>query len=234
MVLAAVGMVIPAIFHHLVGDHQDYAEHGLSLGVSFILIIAYGLSLLFSLVTHKDLYNPEPEVVAAAADDGAVWSLRKSVVLLLLSAALVAWMSELLVGAVAEASRALGLTEVFVGVIIVAIVGNAAEHSTAVVMAWKNKADLAVGIAMGSALQIALFVAPVLVFVSYLRAEPMDLEFTPLEVVAVILAVLLSRMVAEDGESNWLEGAMLLMIYAILGVAFFFLPGHRPGLPGGL
>jgi Ca2+:H+ antiporter len=101
-----------------------------------------------------------------------------------------------------------------------------------VLVAWKNQADLAVGIAMGSALQIALFVAPVLVFVSYLRAEPMDLEFTPLEVVAVILAVLLARMVVEDGESNWLEGAMLLMIYAILGVAFFFLPAHRADLPG--
>src|SRR5262249_37747843 len=110
---------------------------------------------------------------------------------------------------------------------VVAIVGNAAEHSTAVFMAWKNQTDLAVGIAMGSALQIALFVAPVLVFGSYLRAEPMDLLFSPLEVAAVILAAILARMVAEDGESNWLEGAMLLIIYAILGVAFYFLPAPR-------
>jgi Ca2+:H+ antiporter len=119
------------------------------------------------------------------------------------------------------------------GVIVVAIVGNAAEHSTAVLVAWKNKMDLSVGIAMGSALQIALFVAPVLVFASYLRDEPMDLLFTPLEVIAVILAAILARMVAEDGESNWLEGAMLLMIYAILAVAFFFLPETvRPSGPG--
>ena len=143
---------------------------------------------------------------------------------LLVSTAFVAWMSEVLVGAVEEASRAVGMTEIFVGVIVVAIVGNAAEHSTAVLMAWKNQADLAVGIAMGSALQIALFVAPVLVFVSYLRPQPMDLLFSPMEVAAVILAAILARMVAEDGESNWLEGAMLLMIYAILGMAFFFLP----------
>jgi Ca2+:H+ antiporter len=152
---------------------------------------------------------------------------------LLAATALVAWMSEVLVGTVDEASRALGLTEIFVGVIVVAIIGNAAEHSTAVVMAWRDEADLAVGIAMGSALQIALFVAPSLVFASYLRAQPMDLLFTPLEVVAVILAVLLARMVAEDGESTWLEGAMLLMIYAILGMAFFFMPAAGAHLPAG-
>ena len=133
-------------------------------------------------------------------------------------------MSEILVGTVEAASEAVGMTQVFVGVFVVAIVGNAAEHSTAVWMAMKNRMDLAVGIALGSALQIALFVAPVLVFASYLRAEPMDLLFTPLEVAAVVLAVLIARMVAEDGESNWLEGAMLLLIYAILGMAFFFLP----------
>jgi Ca2+:H+ antiporter len=109
-------------------------------------------------------------------------------------------------------------------VIVVAVVGNAAEHATAVWMALKDKADLAVGIALSSALQIALFVAPVLVFASHARAKPMDLLFTPLEVAAVILAVIIARMVAEDGESNWLEGAMLLMIYALLGLAFYFLP----------
>ncbi len=114
--------------------------------------------------------------------------------------------------------------------IVVAIVGNAAEHSTAVLMAWKSKMDLAVGIALGSAQQIALFVAPVLVFASYARPRggPMDLLFTPMEVAAVILAVIIARMVCEDGESNWLEGAMLLMIYAVLGLAFYFLP-EPPG-----
>lgn len=222
MVLAAVGLVVPAIFQRVVGKHADYAEHNLSLGVSLILMVAYGLNLLFSLKTHRDSYNPEHVGPVDAPETN--WGLRRSIVVLLVSTALVAWMSEVLVGAVGEASRALGLTELFVGVVIVAIVGNAAEHSSAVAMAWKNQVDLAVGIAMGSALQIALFVAPVLVFVSHLRAEPMDLEFTPMEAAAVVLAVLLAQMVAVDGESNWLEGAMLLMIYAILAVAFFFIP----------
>ena len=131
--------------------------------------------------------------------------------------AFVAWMSEILVGTVAAASEALGMTQIFVGVFVVAIVGNAAEHSTAVMMALKNQMDLAVGIALGSALQIALFVAPVLVFASYLRPEPMDLLFSPLEVAAMFLGVIIAYMVAEDGESNWLEGAMLLLIYVILG-----------------
>jgi Ca2+:H+ antiporter len=231
MVLAAIGLVIPAIFHQLVGDRDVRAEHGLSLSVSVILIIAYALSLLFSLRTHKDDYNPKAEGVDEALHDGSEWSRRKSIVILLVSTAFVAWMSEVLVGAVEEASHAVGMTEMFVGVIVVAIVGNAAEHSTAVLMAWKNQTDLAVGIAMGSALQIALFVAPVLVFVSYFRAQPMDLLFSPMEVAAVILAAILARMVSEDGESNWLEGAMLLMIYAILGMAFFFLPAGKASKP---
>ncbi len=209
MVLAAIGLVIPAIFHRVVGEHEKAAEHGLSLAVSVILMIAYGLNLIFSLKTHRDHYNPEQIDLDHAHHGAAVWGRRKSLIVLLISTAFVAWMSEVLVGAVEGASHALGLTNVFVGVIVLAIVGNAAEHSTAVLMAWKNQADLAVGIAMGSALQIALFVAPVLVFASYCRAHPMDLLFSPLEVIAVIMAVLLARMVSEDGESNWLEGAML-------------------------
>jgi Ca2+:H+ antiporter len=230
MVLAAVGLVIPGGFHELVGKNEASAEHGLSLSVSVVLIFAYGLNLLFSLKTHKGLYEgggdgqDSCDLATGDPHDPEGWGVRTSTIVLLVSTAFVAWMSEVLVGEVEEASRALGLTEVFVGVIIVAIVGNAAEHSTAVYMAWKNQNDLAVGIAMGSALQIALFVAPVLVFLSYLRAEPLDLEFSAMEVAALILAVMLARMVTEDGESNWLEGAMLLMIYAIIGLAFFFLP----------
>ena len=240
MVLAAVGMLVPGIFHHLVGEQGGAPglEHKLSAAVAVLLIATYGLNLLFSLRTHKELYNPgsEAETTAALATGGA-WGVRRSTGVLLAATVAVAVMSEVLVGAVAETSRALGLTEVFVGVIVVAIVGNAAEHSTAILMALKNQMDLAVGIALGSALQIALFVAPVLVLASRLRgaAGPMDLVFTTLEVVAVILAVVIARMVAEDGESNWLEGAMLLMIYAILAVAFFFLPEHhRPRTERGL
>jgi len=229
LVLAAVGMLVPAIFNRLVGAEGAGLQHKLSAWVSVLLIAAYALNLLFSLRTHKDLYNPGTEAAASAAHAEGTWGVRRSAIVLLTATAFVAGMSEILVGAVEETSRAWGLTEVFVGVIVVAIIGNAAEHSTAILMALKDKMDLAVGIAMGSALQIAMFVAPVLVLASHLRAAagPMDLVFTTLEVVAVILAVLIARMVAEDGESNWLEGAMLLMMYAILAVAFFFLPQPR-------
>jgi Ca2+:H+ antiporter len=235
MALAAVGMVVPAVFHRLAGPGGGRAEHHLSLSVSLVLLVAYALSLVFSLVTHKDLYNPKGEDKEAAWHEGARWGPRRSVAVLLVATAFVAWMSEVLVGAVEATSRSLGLSEVFVGVIVVAVVGNAAEHSTAVLVALKDEMDLAVGIAMGSALQIALFVAPVLVIASYARAEPMDLVFTPLEVAAVILAVAVARMVAEDGESNWLEGAMLLLLYVVLGLAFFYLPeAEKEGAPAAL
>jgi len=232
MALAAIGLVVPAIFHALLdeGDVPDttmlFLEHHVSVGISLILLGAYGLTLVFSLVTHKDLYNPNDDG-ATTHHGGPPWTPRKGIVVLLGATLLVAWMSEILIDAVEDTGHAIGLTPVFMGVIIVAIVGNAAEHSTAVLMAMKNRMDLAVGIALGSALQIALFVAPVLVLASYLRGgEPMDLLFSTFEVAAVILAVLLARMVAEDGESNWLEGAMLVMMYALLAVVFFYMPGH--------
>jgi Ca2+:H+ antiporter len=232
LVLATVGLIIPAMFHHLVGAGAVGLEHRLSVSVCVILVITYVMSLIFSLGTHKNLMNGVPDEAMEQIEE-KVWGVRHSSGALLGATLLVAWMSEILVGAVEETSHSLGLGAVFMGVIIVAIVGNAAEHSTAILMAMKNQMDLAVGIALGSALQVALFVAPVLVFASYLRGTPMDLVFSTLEVVAVILAVLIAKMVAEDGESHWLEGAMLLMVYAILGVAFFYLPdsiaGHAEG-----
>ncbi|WP_435019570.1 calcium/proton exchanger [Tundrisphaera sp. TA3] len=232
LVLATMGLIIPAMFHHLVGPGAMGLEHRLSIAVCVILVITYILNLIFSLGTHKNLMSGVPNEDLAKIDE-KVWGIRHSSGALLGATLTVAWMSEILVGAVEETSHSLGLGAVFMGVIIVAIVGNAAEHSTAILMAMKNQMDLAVGIALGSALQVALFVAPVLVFASYLRDTPMDLIFSTLEVVAVILAVLIAKMVAEDGESHWLEGAMLLMVYAILGVAFFYLPdsvaGHAAG-----
>ncbi|MEW4569162.1 calcium/proton exchanger [Tautonia sp. JC769] len=242
MVLAAFGMLIPAIFYALpevvqVAQQEGQGrrlmlEHELSVGVCLILMATYVLYLIFSLKTHQDLFNPAAE--GGSSDEGLHghghgWSMRRSVGTLLVATTFVAIMSEILIGAVEHTTQSFGLSEVFVGVIVVAIVGNAAEHSTAILVAMKNKMDLSVGIAIGSALQIALFVAPVLVFASYLREEPMDLLFTTLEIVAVLLAVFIARMVAEDGESNWLEGAMLLMIYAILAVAFFVLPAGEGG-----
>lgn len=228
MVLATIGLIVPALFHNLVPEGRAL-EHKVSVAVCVILVFTYILSLVFSLVTHRDLISGLKDEEAAAIS-GATWGLRHASAVLLVATAFVAWMSEILVGAVEATGDELGLNPVFMGVFLVAIVGNAAEHSTAIIMALKNQMDLAVGIALGSALQVALFVAPVLVFASYLRETPMDLLFSTLEVIAVILAVLVARMVAEDGESNWLEGAMLLMVYAILGVTFFYLPGktsHR-------
>lgn len=228
MVLASMGMLVPALFDHLV-DHSKRGvlnlEHKLSVAVCLMLLAMYGLHLLFTLVTHKDLYNPTNED-CNLEDDPQVeaWGVRKSALILVVATVFVAILSEVLVSAVESAGQALGLSEIFMGVIVVAIIGNAAEHSTAILMARKNQMDLAVGIALGSALQIALFIAPVLVLTSYFRETPMDLVFSTLQVVAIVLAVLLARMVAEDGESNWLEGAMLLMVYAILGLAFFYLP----------
>ncbi|MDG3007169.1 calcium/proton exchanger [Paludisphaera mucosa] len=232
MVLAAIGMLVPAIFHALpeVTAADLILEHELSVGVSIVLLLAYAAHLIFSLKTHKGLFNPEPTEVDSDLDaahvHGPLWSTSKSVGVLIGATLFVAWMSEILVGAVEGASHALGMNGVFVGVIVVAIVGNAAEHSTAVLVAMKNQMDLAVGIAIGSSLQIALFVAPVLVLASYLRAQPMDLLFSSLEVLAVLISVAIARMVAEDGESNWLEGLMLLTVYVILALAFFFLPAR--------
>ena len=185
-----------------------------------MLLLAYGAHLVFSLRTHKHLFAGIP------ADPGtAAWSVKKSILILVGATALIAWVSGILVGSVDEAASTLGLTRVFIGVIVVAVVGNAAEHSTAVMMAIKNRMELSIGIAIGSSLQIALFVAPVLVAVShFIGPRPMDLVFTPAEVLAIFLAVLISGHITSDGESNWLEGALLLAVYTILAIVFFFLP----------
>jgi Ca2+:H+ antiporter len=233
LVLAVIGLVVPAMFQFvaegavrrgaLTGGREALLERTLSLEISIVLFAAYLLSLLFSLRTHRHLYAGQAHPDAHGAETRG--SARRAVGTLLAATALVAWMSELLVGAVEEASAALGLTEVFVGVIVVAVIGNAAEHSTAVLVAMKNKMELALNIAIGSSIQIALFVAPLLVFVSYLMPHgAMDLRFTPFEVLAVVLAVGVVSMVAQDGESNWLEGSLLIAVYVILALAFYFLP----------
>ena len=236
LALAAIGLVVPALFNvvassavaraTLTAAQEALRERDLSLEIAVVLFIAYLLSLVFSLGTHRHLYAGVRETETHGSDGvparGSVW---RPVLMLLGATLLVAWMSELLVGAVDEASRTLGLTPVFVGVIVVATIGNAAEHSTAVRMALRNQMDLALNIAIGSSIQIALFVAPLLVFVSYsMGRAPMDLHFTPFEVVSVAIAVAAVNLVAQDGESNWLEGTLLVAVYVILGLAFYFLP----------
>jgi Ca2+:H+ antiporter len=224
LALSAVGLVMPAVFHFLVKNHPD-AEHDLSLEIAIVLFITYVLSLIFTLRTHSHLYTGGIETKAEEEAIGTHgWSMTRSILVLIAATSFVALMSEFLVGAVEEASQTLGLTEVFVGVILVAIIGNAAEHSTAVLVAMKNKMDLALNIAIGSSMQVALFVAPVLVFASYFFGKPMDLIFTPLEVVIIAVSVLLLSMIAQDGESNWMEGVLLLAVYAILGLTFFVMP----------
>ena len=145
--------------------------------------------------------------------------------MLVVATVLIAIMSEFLVGSIEETAKQFKLSDVFIGVILVAIIGNAAEHSTAILMAMKNKMDLSMNIAIGSSLQIAMFVAPVLVFASYLFGKPMDLLFTPMEVIAIIISVVVLNVVSSDGESNWMEGVQMLAVYIILGIAFYFLPG---------
>ena len=223
LVLSAVALVVPAIFHLVVGNSSAMSERTLSLEISIVLIVTYVLSLLFSLRTHKHLYvgeaGPHTEELTPAGSTG------KAVALLLVATAGVALMSEMLVGAVEETAAQFGMNEVFVGVILVALIGNAAEHSSAILMAAKNKMDTAITIAVGSSIQVALFVAPVLVFLSYLIAPaPMDLRFTTLEVVAVGISVWIMSLIAQDGESHWMEGVQLLAVYAILALAFFWLP----------
>jgi Ca2+:H+ antiporter len=234
LALAAIGLVVPAMFHFvgqgavqralLTPEREMAAERTLSLEIAVVLFVAYLLSLLFSLRTHRHLYAGQ-EHAAAHEPVGPVASAGRAALTLAVATLAVAWMSELLVGAVEEAASRVGVSEVFIGVIVVAVIGNAAEHSTAVLVAMKDKMDLAMNIAIGSSIQIALFVAPVLVFVSYLVPEgPMDLRFTPFEVLAVGIAVGVVNLVAQDGECHWLEGALLLAVYLVLGIAFFFLP----------
>jgi len=229
LLLAATALVLPAAFHHLVHPAPGL-ERSLSREIAVVLLVCYGLSLLFSLRTHKQLFvGPAAEAAAVERRGQAPWPLRRSVAVLALATALVAWMSEILVGSIEPAARALGMTSFFVGVIVVAIVGNAAEHSTAVLMARQNRMDLALGIAVGSSVQIALFVAPLLVLVSpWVGPVPLDLVFAPAEVLAVVIAVLVTTQIAGDGESHWLEGVQLLAVYLILALVFYFLPESVP------
>ena len=229
LTLAAVSLVAPALYHHIVGAGALRTEAQMSVDISIVLLATYAASLLFSLHTHKRLFvgnAAEAAVVEDSAERHQPWSMGRSLAVLGVATALVAWVSEILVGSVEATAETLGMTDVFIGVVVVAIIGNAAEHSTAVLVAAKNRMDLAIGIAIGSSVQIAVFVAPVLVLASHFVGErPMDLVFTLPEVLAVALAIAIAGQIAGDGESNWLEGVQLLAVYVILGILFYFLPG---------
>lgn len=236
LTLAATALVAPAAFHYVSGPPGWPSEIDLSAEIALVLFLTYAASLLFTLRTHKHFFDsPIPQ--AAVVTEGErhhTWSLAKSLAVLTGATALIAWMSETLVASVEEAAAAFGMTSVFVGVIVVAIVGNAAEHSTAILVAMKNRMDLSLSIAIGSSLQIALFVAPVLVLLSFfIGPRPMDLVFTPAEVLAVVAAVAITGQISSDGQSNWMEGIQLLAVYLILAIVFYFLP-EVPRGPGQL
>jgi Ca2+:H+ antiporter len=231
LLLACVALIMPAIFELVIGgtlpsptaESKQFPDdlEKLSFGVAVILMATYVAGLVFSLRTHRDLFNP-----AHAEEDhvgGEVWSVRRSVLMLAIAGIAVGVMSEILVGSIEEASESVGLSPFFVGVIVVAIVGNAAEHWVAVFFAARDKMDLSVNIAIGSAAQIALFAAPLLVMVSFVVGDfPMALVFNGLELGAILLAVLIANQVTQEGESTWFEGLQLLAVYIVLGLTFFF------------
>jgi len=224
MLLAAVALVIPAIYAQTTEHRHPEHIESMSLDIAWVLLLTYAASLLFSLKSHKALFSPVGENAAEElGEQGVAWSVTRSLVALLGSASLVALVSELLVHAIGEAGEAMGLRKVFMGVVVLAVVGNAAEHSTAVLVAMKGKMDLALGIALGSSTQIALFVAPVLVIAGHWMGRPLSLEFTILEVAAVLLSVITVTILVSDGKTNWFEGFQLLAIYAILAITFFFI-----------
>jgi Ca2+:H+ antiporter len=230
LLLAAVALVMPTIFQLVAGGGlpqvgEERVNFGadlerMSLIVAFILLGSYVAGLFFSLRSHKALFNPTAE---AEEHMGEPWSIRTSVIVLACAGVAVGVMSEILVGSISEASQAIGLSEFFVGLIVVAIVGNAAEHWVAIYFATRDKMDLSVNIAIGSSAQIALFAAPVLVIVSFfVGPNPMALVFNGFELGAVFLAILIANHVTQDGESTWYEGLQLLAVYAVLGVVFFY------------
>lgn len=226
MNLAVIAILMPTAVNYTSAGVSEPVMQQLSLVVAVALITVYLLTLFFSMKTHSYLYDVG---VAEEEDGGLVPEGQKPnlwlwVGVLLVITLLVAIESELLVGALEEATNQLGLTELFTGIIVLPIIGNAAEHATAVVVAMKDKMDLSVSVALGSSLQIALFVAPVLVIAGLFFNQPMDLNFNPFELVAVMVAVLIANSVSSDGRSNWLEGSLLLATYVVIGAAFFFHP----------
>lgn len=216
LLFAAIGLTVPAIFTHTVDPELLTTKYeGLSIVVAVIMFLIYLMSLIFSFYSHKDLYATE-----AVEESAPKTSLTKAIILLVVATVLIGIESEIFVGTVEPMTETLGLSEFFVGIILVPIIGNAAEHSTAVLMALKNKMNVAVEIAIGSSLQIILFVTPVLILLS-LFFSPMSIVFNVFELVALILSVLIANRLASDGESNWLEGVQLIAVYIIIAAAFF-------------
>ncbi|MGG4214389.1 calcium/proton exchanger [Paenibacillus sp. CMM36] len=222
MIVAVIALFVPAVFlnTHVITDSESDT---LSLIVAGTLIVAYIAWLIFSMITHKDYLADvtEQKDEELPHEHAPVWSRNKSIAYLILATVMVAFVSEWLVGTLEVFTTQFGLSELFVGAFLVAIIGNAAEHSAAILLAMKNKIGASVEIAVGSSLQIALFVAPVLIFVSYFMGNTMNIVFTTIELVAIAVAVFIAKSITQDGSTNWYEGLMLLVVYVLLGVSFF-------------
>ena len=238
LALATASMLFPAIFHYTAERMHDVQIHEhekrVSMLSSIILLVVYGLGLLFTLRTHAHIFSPKPaETPEDPKGFGEQWSVKRSVIVLLIASAGIAIVAELLVGSAETMARQLGWSHVFVGVILLAIIGNAAEHSTALLLAHRDDMDTAMTITYQSSLQIALFVTPVVVLLSAAfvgmgigNAKFMNLIFSPMEVVAIVLTVGIVVVLGLNGESNWFEGTLLLGLYAILAIAFFYIPAE--------
>ncbi len=220
LLLATAARAIPSLFSFSTDRAHPLSVDALSMWVAVVMIVIYLSGILFSFRQEDDSKDHQGH----NQHSGPVWSLPKSLLVLAVATVFIAWLSEILVGAVEPTVAALGVSEFFLGIIVIPLVGNIAEHLVAVQVALKNKMDLSLGISIGSSLQIALFVAPLLVFISLLFGRELTLVFNPFEIIALFAAALIAALVSLDGESNWLEGAQLLALYAIVALAFFFLP----------
>jgi len=221
LLLSVVALIIPSLFYPGIGDPGSIEVEALSIGVAIVMIVLYVLGLIFSLKFARSPIAPPAEQMGHNAPH---WSKTKAIIVLAVATLGVVIASELLVGAVEEVVVQFGISEFFLGIILIPIVGNVAEHLVAVTVAYRNQMELSVEIAVSSSLQIALFVAPLLVFISLAMGNPLTLVFNVFELIALAAAILITALVSIDGESNWLEGAALLAVYIILGISFFLLP----------
>jgi len=223
MMLAVISMMVPGGYHTLVTEETLLYERYLNIGVAIVLLVSYALSLLFMIRTHPDFFAGDQ---GHKEEEEHKWSTGKAVGLLIAASVLAAWMSEILVGAVEGASEDLGISKVFIGLVVLPVVGGAAELGSAVMMGRKNRMDLAMGIALGSSVQIALFVAPLLVLLSLFAApQPFVLAFTRAEITLVFMSILIATFVASGGKTHWYKGVQLLTVYLIFSILFFLIPG---------
>jgi Ca2+:H+ antiporter len=225
MLIAVISLIVPSAFNRFFSpDETIRQEQLLNMGMVIVLLLAYALYLVFMLKTHAEFFAGA-KVEGEHHDEGEHWGIPRAVASLVVASVLAAWMSEILVGAAEGTGKALGMSQTFIGIVFLAIVGGAAESGSAIAMARKNKMDLSMGIALGSCIQIALFVAPMLVLLSYVVApQPLELSFGRAEMGSLFLAVLIGAIVSGDGRANWFKGVQLITVYAIIAFLFYFLP----------